>query len=112
MADTNITSTPYGVDNLVIEAGEIVERTILTGQTLTRGMLLTKDGDGKYVKTVADGNIDGIVKEDITTTADTVANIYYTGVYDLETVENATGITVTEAMQDTARANGIMVGTR
>lgn len=112
MADINIETTSYEVDNLVIEAGEVVERTILTGQDLKRGTLLTKDANGKYVKTVADGNIDGILKEDIVTTADTIANIYYTGVYKLSVVEDVTGITVTEDMQDAARQNKIMIGTR
>lgn len=208
MADTTLSETGVTVDNLVIEAGEVVERTILTGQDLDRGTLLTKVptlaagtataggsnvGDGvagtvtlgdyaelgtytltctaesanagtfsvltpsgyflsdltvasaytsqhinltiadgaedfdagdvftiavtesgsKYSKTVAGGNIDGILKDDLDTTAgDATGSIYYTGVYKQSEVETVTGISVTEAMQDTARKNGLMVGTR
>ena len=207
MADTTLSATAVAVDNLVIEAGEVESRTILTGQTLLRGTALTKVptlaagdavaggsnvGDGtvgtititsvaelgtytltctaeaanagtfsvltpsgyyladatvavaytsgqigftiadgaedfdigdvftievtetgsKYSKTVAGGNIDAILKDDITTTEDTAADVYYTGVYLGSKVETATGITITEAMQDSARVNGIMVGTR
>lgn len=203
MADETLSATSVTVDNLVIEAGEVVSRTIKTGQALTRAMALTlaealeaaaavadagntggdtfsavtvaetatagtytiialtattykvitPDGialnaiatagsayddqigftittagattvagdfytvavtavDGLLVKTVAGGNIDAIVKDDITTTADTAANVYYTGVYLGSEIETATGITVTEAMQDSARVNKLMIGTR
>lgn len=112
MADTTLSATGIEVDNLIIEAGEVVKRTILTDQVLTRGTLLTYT-TGKMAKTLVDGQIDAIVKDDIDTTgADAVANVYYTGVYNLGVVETETGITVTEAMQDSARVNGIMVGTR
>jgi len=208
MADATLTETAVEVDNLVIEAGEVVDRTILTGQELERGTSLTKVptlaagaataggsnvGDGvagtvtlgdyaevgiytltctaesadagtfsvltpsgyyladltvasaytsqhinltiadgaedfdtgdvftiavtesgaKYSKTVAGGSIDGILKDDIdTTSGDATGSIYYTGVYNERVVEDKTGISVTEAMQDTARKNGLMVGTR
>jgi len=112
MADTTLTETAVEVDNLIIEAGEVVERTILADQVLTRGTLLTFT-TGKMVKTVADGQIDAIVKDDIDTTgADAQANVYYTGVYKKSVVEDETGITVTEAMQDSARVNGLLIGTR
>jgi len=204
MADATLTPTEVEVDNLVIEAGEVVRRTIQITQVLTRGTSLTlaaafaaaaavADGsntggdtfsavtasekaevgtytiialtattykivtpsgitlnaiatagsayddqigftittagattvagdfyttevtaeDGEYVKTVAGGDIDLILKDDIDTTGGAaIGSGYYTGVYNLGVVEAQTGITVTEAMQDSARVNGIMVGTR
>lgn len=204
MGNTTLTETAVAVDNLVIEAGEVVERTIATTQVLTRATALTKvstftagaatadagntGGDtfsavtatsearvgtysiialtattykvvrpdgvalsaiatagsayaeeigftittagattvagdlytvavtetgSKYSKTVAGGDIDAILKDDIDTTGgDATSWVYYTGVYKQSEVETATGITITEAMQDTARKNGLMVGTR
>lgn len=114
MGDTTLSATEVSVDNLVIEAGEVVKRTFLTGQgTLLRGTACTKDGAGKYVKTIAAGSIDLIVKDDVDTSAgDAIEYGYYTGVYKQSEVEAATGVTITEAMQDLARSNGLYIGTR
>jgi len=202
-----IAETSYPVDNLGIENGEVVQRTILTGQgVLARGTLLTKVpilkastavagssnvGDGsfsivtlsdyaelgvytvtctgtaadagtfsiltpsgylladatvavaynsnhinfiildgatdfnvgdvftiditefgaRYKKTVQDGSGDGILKQDVDTTAgDIVDDVYYTGKYKRSVIETATGITITEAMEDTMRSNQLTIG--
>lgn len=111
MADETLTKTAVEVDNLVIEAGEVKKRTVTTGQgTLLRGTAMTLT-TGKLVKTVADGAIHSILKEDVDTSGgDVIADVYYTGKYKQSEIESITSITVTEAMEDTLRTNGIVLG--
>lgn len=110
MADTTITPIEYPVDNLIIAAGEVVERTIASGQgVIKRGTPMTLTA-GKLVKAVADGDIHSIVKDDIDTTSEVTASVYYTGKYKRSVIEDVTGITITEAMQDTLRTNSIVLG--
>ena len=106
-----IAETSYPVDNLGIENEEVVQRTIKTGQgVLVRGTALTLT-TGKLVKTVADGAIHSVLKQDVdTTAADVVADVYYTGRYKRSVIETATGITITEAMEDTMRSNQLTLG--
>ena len=109
MAD--IASTSHTVDNLGIENGEVVKRTILTGQgELVRGTALTLT-TGKLVKTVADGAIHSILKQNVdTSSGDVVDSVYYTGKYKRSEIETATAIVITEAMEDTMRSNQLTLG--
>lgn len=106
-----ITEESFTVDNLGIENGEVVKRTILTDQgTLVRGTALTLT-TGKLVKTVANGAIHSILKQDVDTSGgDVVDSVYYTGKYKRSEIETATGITITEAMEDTMRSNQLVLG--
>lgn len=110
MADKTLVPTEVGVDNLVIEAGEVRTRTVLADQVLLRGTAVTLTA-GKLVKTVADGDIYGIIKDDIDTTgADALGDIYYTGKYKESVIESVTSITITDAMEDTMRTNQLILG--
>lgn len=110
MADTTLTATEVAVDNLVIEAGEVRTRTVLADQILPRGTAVTLT-TGKLVKTVAGGNIYGIIKDDIDTTgADAQGDIYYTGKYKKSVIEDVTSITITDTMEDTMRTNQLILG--
>ena len=110
MENQTLVLTEVGVDNLVIEAGEVRTRTVLANQVLPRGTAVTLTA-GKLVKTVANGDIYGIIKDDIDTTgADALGGIYYTGKYKKSIIESVTGITITNAMEDTMRTNQLILG--
>ena len=110
MADKTLVSEEVDVDNLGIENGEVARRTITAGQgTLLRGTAMTLT-TGKLVKTVADGAIHSIIKDDIVATAEVIGDVYYTGKYKQSVIEEVTGITITEEMEDTLRTNQIVLG--
>ena len=86
-----------------------------TATTLTRGTLLCLDANGKAVKfTAAEGQSpDSILTDDITVTAagDYVATAYKTGCFVRQTINAATGITLTDAQVETLRTKGIFIET-
>ncbi len=110
MADITITETSYTPDNFVIEPGECIEATFASGSTFQRGQAITLSGT-EVVKTVADGDIYALTKDDVDATDGAVtAWVYYTGKYKQSVIEDVSGITITDAMRDTMRNNMLTLG--